>query len=444
MRLKQWAARLSLSVLAGSAGVLFVAAAPARADVKLPAVLSDHMVLQQGMPVPVWGTADAGEEVTVSFGEQKQAAKAGADGKWSVKLTALTASDKPADLTVQGKNKVTLGDVLVGEVWVCSGQSNMEFGIGGTKNSKEEIANANFPNIRLFTVPKAIKEEPQSDTSATWAACSPQTVGGFTAVGYFFGRELHQNLKVPVGLIHSSWGGTVAEAWATHEVLAADPEFAQILDRGKVDPEQYKKQVEAWEKAAAQARNEGKKVPNKPNDAGHNPNRASVLYNGMIAPIVPFACKGAIWYQGESNAGRADQYRKLLPAMIKSWRDVWGEPNMDFLIVSLANFQDPPKEPGESDWAELRKAQWLTAEQPHNGQALAIDLADPENPKRHPPQEQAGRRPPPGPGRPGQDVRQERRRLLRPRVRLDEGRGEQGPAEVQFRGGVGGQGEPRR
>ncbi|HET6247471.1 MAG TPA: sialate O-acetylesterase [Tepidisphaeraceae bacterium] len=348
---------LAAVVLAGAGLVL---AGVANADVKLPAVLADHMVLQQGMAVPIWGTADAGEEVTVTFGQQKQSTKADDKGHWEVMLGALTANDKPEDLTVSGKNKVELKDILVGEVWICSGQSNMEFGIGNASNHEKEIAESNHPLIRLFAVPRAVSGKPLSDlkpqppAAGEWLECGPKTVGlggwnGFTAVGYFFGRDLQNDLKVPVGLIHTSWGGTPAEAWTEKSYMESDPDLKPLVER--------------MEKS---------KKPDQ--------NSASTLYNGMIAPIVPFAVKGAIWYQGESNAGRAYQYRKLLPAMIKSWRDVWHEPDMDFYIVSLANYQDPPKQPGDSDWAELREAQAMTAAQPHNGEALAIDLADANNP----------------------------------------------------------------
>src|SRR5665213_684957 len=363
----------------------------ARADVKLPAIMADHMVLQQGMAVPVWGTADAGEQVTVTFGQQKQAAKADDMGHWEVKLQPLTANDKGEDLTVAGKNSITLKDILVGEVWIASGQSNMEFGIKNGRDAQQEITAGDHPHIRLFTVPKHVADEPQTELlpqsqpnkkdEGKWLVCSPQNLetgdwGGFSAAGYFFGRDLHEDLKVPVGIIHTSWGGTVAEAWARHSYLENDPDFAPMLDRDKDPVANYQRQLERWNKAAAQAKAQGKKAPRKPGNPEQNPNRPSVLYNGMIAPIVPFAARGVIWYQGESNADRAYQYRKLLPAMIKSWRDAWGEPNMEFLIVSLANFQNPPKNPGDSAWAELREAQTLTAALPHNGQALAIDLAD--------------------------------------------------------------------
>jgi sialate O-acetylesterase len=391
MILRQPTRILAAAILAASA---MLTATSASADVKLPAVLSSHMVLQQGMPVPVWGTADAGEEVTVSFGPQKQTAKADNKGHWEVKLQPLTVSDKPQELTVAGKNKIDLTDVLVGEVWICSGQSNMEFGMGRVRNSKMEIAEANYPHIRLFTVPKTVKSEPASDTIGKWAACTPEEAAHFSAVAYFFGRDLNKDLHVPVGLIHTSWGGTPAEAWTPRSYLIADPDLKPIVDRFDQSIPNYPKAKENyekkapklladWEAAVAKAKEAHKPLPRKPappQDPATSPGGAGHLYNGMIAPIVPFAAKGAIWYQGEANAGRAYQYRKLLPTMIKSWRDAWHEPELDFYIVSLANFQAPATQPGDDDWAELREAQAMTAAMPHNGQALAIDLADAENP----------------------------------------------------------------
>ncbi|MDB5334168.1 MAG: Sialic acid-specific 9-O-acetylesterase [Phycisphaerales bacterium] len=395
-------ARRTLAIAALSACPL-LSAQLAQANVKLPAVLADHMVLQQQQAVPVWGLADPGEKVTVSFVDQKESATADDKGKWSVKLKPLTASDKPAELTIAGNDTVTLKDILVGEVWICSGQSNMEMGIKNVKNCDAEVAAADHPNIRLFSVPKNVQGEPQKDIAAQghsplegkWLPCTPQNIapygwGGFTAVGYFFGRDLHNDLKVPVGLIHTSWGGTPAESWTAQSYLEEDSDLRPINEKFQKDmeslpkqKEQYEKQMAEWKETAAKAKADGKPEPKKPNpprDMAHDPWRPSSLYNGMIAPIVPFATKGAIWYQGESNAGRAYQYRKLLPAMIKNWREAWNEPEMGFYIVSLANFQNPAKDPGESDWAELREAQALTANQPHNGQAIAIDLADANNP----------------------------------------------------------------
>lgn len=327
------------------------AAAPVWADVKLPAVIGDHMVLQQGVAVPIWGTADADEEVTVTLGEQKKTARAGADGRWMVRLDPLQAGDAPVEMIVSGKNRITVSDILVGEVWLCSGQSNMDMAVRNSKAANSETKAADYPHIRLCTVPKKAAVEPQKDVEAKWAVCSPKTVPDFSAVGYFFGRDLHQELKTPIGLIHSSWGGTPAEAWTELAALKGEADFSEIVKR--------------WE-ASAQ-------------DNATHFQRPTVLYNGMIVPLAPFAIRGVIWYQGEGNAGRAYQYRKLLPAMIKCWRELWGQGDFPFLIVSLANFKAAPDVPGDSDWAELREAQAMTAAQPHNGLAIAIDVGDAED-----------------------------------------------------------------
>ncbi|HOB74636.1 MAG TPA: sialate O-acetylesterase [Phycisphaerae bacterium] len=360
-----------------AAGLLvgFVAAT-ALADVKLPAVIGDHMVLQQGMPVPIWGTADAGEEVTVTLGDQKKTVTAGQDGRWMVRFEPLKAGQGPLEMTVAGKNRLSVSDILVGEVWICSGQSNMQWTVDRAKNATREIAAANYPRIRLFSVPRTVADTPQTDTQAEWTACGPKTIPGFSAVGYFFGRDLHKELDVPVGLIHTSWGGTPAESWTEHSVLAGEADFRPILDRWEENVRKYAQSLADWEKAADKARAEGKPAPKKPADPATNPWKPAGLYNAMISPLVPFAVRGAIWYQGESNAPRAYQYRKLLPAMIKCWRDVWQQDQFAFLIVSLANFQAVKDEPGDDDWAELREAQAMTAAQPGNGLAITIDVGE--------------------------------------------------------------------
>lgn len=281
--------------------------AAARADVKLPRVFSDHMVLQQKAEVAIWGTADPGEEIAIALGEAKSTAKAGADGKWTAKL-ATPAAGGPFELLVKGKNEIKVSDVLVGEVWVASGQSNMEWTVAISANPQQESAEANYPQIRMLNVAKAVAEQPASDIQGAWAVCSPQTAPGFSAVGYYFARHLHKELKVPVGIINSSWGGTICEAWTSREALAADPDFKPILDRAaKFQP--------------------------------GNPNQAAALYNGMLAPVIPFGIRGAIWYQGESNVGRAVQYRKLFPAMIGDWRKRFGQGDFPFLYVQLAPFK---------------------------------------------------------------------------------------------------------
>ena len=511
-------------------------AAPANRPFLSP-LFSSNMVLQRDCPLPIWGWTTPGAAVKVMIHNQAVTTKAGADGKWMALLKPLKAGG-PFMLMVDGPVKSTLNNVLVGDVWICSGQSNMEMGIGNVNNAKQEIADADYPQIRLFTVKKSIAMEPRpgldvdpSQLMGSWSVCSPQTVGvggwnGFSAAGYFFGRELYKNLKVPIGLIHTSWGGTVAEAWTSADALQTMPDFkpavAQMLAaRGdaaqgehsmaekmfawymKNDPGttakwdgdgfndadwQTMNLPTAWEAAGipelAQfdgvmwfrrefdlpAGAEGKacklhlgpiddrdttwvngtpiggmdeynldrvynipagvlkpgknslavrvldtggaggvngkpeqmfvEVPGADNIAlagawkykigvplakttplpimvSNNPNVPTVLYNGMIAPLLPYGIKGAIWYQGESNAGRAYQYRTLLPTMIQDWRTRWNEGDFPFYIVQLANYQQSSPTPTEDAWAELREAQLMTAEHlPNTGIAVTIDIGD--------------------------------------------------------------------
>jgi sialate O-acetylesterase len=342
-------------------------AAPAQADLKLSPLFGDHMVLQQGQPVPLWGTADANDTITVTVGDQKATATADGSGKWMAKVGPLPAGG-PVEVSVAGKGStVSIKDVLVGEVWVCSGQSNMEMSVNSSANVEQERAGANYPQIRMFTVKKSVTGKPTQSLEGSWQVTSPQTVGNFSAVGYFFGRELHKTLNVPVGLIHTSWGGTPAESWAERSALEADSDFRPILER-------WQQQYEKWKTDSDAADAAGKPLPPDPRV---NPWRPAGLYNAMIAPLLPYGIKGAIWYQGESNAGRAYQYRKLLPAMINSWRKAWGQGDFPFYIVSLANFTPVKPEPGDSDWAELREAQTLTAMNvPNSGQSITIDIGD--------------------------------------------------------------------
>ncbi|MFZ2654465.1 MAG: sialate O-acetylesterase [Victivallales bacterium] len=518
------------------------AAAPT--ELKVHTMFSNNMVLQRGIPVKIWGVAKPGSEVTVKFMTQEKKVKADAKGDWMAILDTMKENATPAILEVSSANgNAKFENVLVGDVWICSGQSNMEFSVGGSNNAQQEIADAKYPEIRLFTVAKKPTGSPIKTLQGEWKACSPETVGGFSAVGYFFGRDLNKDLKVPMGLINSSWGGTPAETWTTFKTLESDPDFSPMVERYKAAlsgdaMEKYKKAVAEWEKEkGGRKENDRIKDPgNKGFDQGwakqdfndadwktmklpgywetvlnlnidgavwfrrdveipeklagkdltlslgsiddfdvtyfngvqaggigedtpnywsfprrytipanivkagknclavrvfdhygnggfgsqakdmainlgdenldisgvwkyrieysvvssirpaapmgpDNPNAPSTLYNGMINPVIPYAIKGAIWYQGCSNVGRAYQYRKLLPAMIGDWRREWAqaEPGRDFpfIIVQLANFLAPSAKPEESAWAELREAQTMTAFGFKNcGLALAIDIGD--------------------------------------------------------------------
>lgn len=512
--------------------VLGVLSAAANGDERpyLHPLFTDHMVLQRGIETPVWGWTQPGAVVTVSLQGKTAQGTAGEDGRWLAKLPPLFAGG-PFEMHVLGPQRAVVKDVLVGEVWICSGQSNMEWSVANSSNAEKEVAEAKHPRLRLFTVPKTIALEPQSLVQSSWQVCSPETIPGFSAVGYFFGRELQQRIDFPVGLIHTSWGGTVAEAWTSAEALAALDDFKEPVETlrqqaaaAKGGGDNYDQQLAHWwqandpgSKAGAnwQARDfaaedwgvmnlpgawENAGLPNfdgivwfrravevpaelagktaqlelgpiddvddtwlngervggmpvwtavrsypiaagklqaganvvavrvldtggggglygqpeqmrlvipkqegveadvviplngewkyrasaplgelqpMPQRIGSNPNVVTVLYNGMIAPLVPYGVRGAIWYQGESNAGRAMQYRKLLPALIQDWRARFAAPELSFHIVQLANFMEAQSTPVQSGWAELREAQLLTAQaDPKVGLAVTTDIGD--------------------------------------------------------------------
>ena len=507
-----------------------------QAAVRVPALVGNNMVLQQEKKVRIWGWAEPNEKVTLTFANQKAEATADAQGHWQTFIGPLKAGG-PFEMTLIASNTLTFKNILVGEVWVCSGQSNMEWPLVNSKNGAEAVAQANYPEIRLFTVQKATSETKLDDVKGQWVPTTPDSVGQFSAVGYYFGRELYQKLKVPVGLIHTSWGGTPAEAWTSNEALVTSAEMQPILDRyqqslkslpdrqkdfqtrlvewikknlyedpgnkgealGYADPQAstsdwntinlpqffetagmkmdgavwVRKEVDVpaswagqplqlslaaiddydttyfngtkvggigwdtpnsyivqrhYEVPAALVRpgrnviavrvfdsaGEGGFGPGtmslKPAGSGNesitlggqwnykieleltpktpdwgsrpeapgptNQNSPSVLYNAMIAPLTPYAIRGAIWYQGESNAGRAYQYRTLFPMMIRNWRSAWGEGDFPFYFVQLANWQPIKDQPGESEWAELREAQTWTLREPQTGMAVIIDIGD--------------------------------------------------------------------
>jgi len=358
------------AVLALAGALALSLTVAARGDVKLPGLFSDHMVLQQGMRVAVWGWADEGETVTVEFRGQKKVTTA-EHGRWKVHLEPLKAGG-PDLLKIKGNNLIEIQEVLVGEVWICSGQSNMEWPLSRSFESQPDVAGAENYNIRLFTVPKLKAKAPVDDVAAKWQQCNPQTVPNFTAVGYYFGRALQKARNVPVGLIHTSWGGSPAEVWMSEEALSADPDFQRdILDT-------YPAAWRAFQKTKEDAEKEHKPAP-------WPPWRPTELYNGMIAPLVSYGIRGAIWYQGESNAGRAFQYRKLFADMIRDWRNQWKQGDFTFLAVQLAPWDKAKKRtmeqiteaPVESDWAELREAQDYAAKNLLKvGIAVITDVGD--------------------------------------------------------------------
>lgn len=502
---------------------------------KLPAIISDNMVLQRELPLPLWGWATPGEAVVVTLGEQRASAIAGPDGRWQVSLGPL-APGGPFDMTVTCGETLTIRNILVGDVWVCSGQSNMEWPLKWANNADEEMAAADFPQIRLFQVPHVAVPEPQPDVQSKWDVCTPETVGDFSAIGYLFGRELHQELGVPIGLINSSWGGSAIEPWISQPGYRTMPEIASVMERFQDGLEHYDELMAEYQQLAAEwgdkvflkdpgntgyvqgwaapdcdiaewgelhtpgmwqpqglwfngavwFRKEvnipaswdgsdlslsfgaiddfddtymngmwvggiGRETPQAheaPRNytvpahlvtpgrnmiavrifdhyggggfvgtpeqmvlhvpgaepiplagiwrykveyaveigitppaprmpmAADNPGAPAYMYNGKIAPLVPFGIRGAIWYQGESNADNARQYRTLFPAMIRDWRTQWGQGDFPFLFVQLANYNMRRPVPTDDSWAELREAQSMTLSEPNTGMAVIIDIGE--------------------------------------------------------------------
>ena len=357
----------------------------AQAAVKLPALFSDHAVLQRGMPLPIWGAADADEEVTVTLADQTQTTKAGADGKWKVILKPLKEAES-LTLTVKGTNTLSVNDVAVGEVWVNSGQSNMAFMLKNDANAQATAAASNDPQLRFFAVSANASDTPLDTVPGKWVSATPASSPTFSAVGYYFARELRKTLKVPVGMLSSSVGGTPAEAWTSHDALAANPELKAIFEAQqsamKIWPQAVEnfqknepKLMEAWQAKVEKAKVAGQVLPRKPaapEDPTKSKRRPSGLYNAMIAPLQPYAIRGAIWYQGEANSQRGKQYRTLFPTMIADWRKAWGEGDFPFFFVQIA--------PHQNQMPELREAQLLTSQNvPHTGMAVITDYGEATN-----------------------------------------------------------------
>jgi sialate O-acetylesterase len=365
--------------------------APSMATPSLPHIFSDHMVLQRDRPVPVWGWATTGETVQVSFGTQMKKATVDAAGKWMVRLDAMPANKIGQDLVISGGESANFKNVVVGDVWICSGQSNMEFGVGGSLNAQAEAAAATNPLIRFVYVPRVVGAFPLNDFKGTWQVATPATVGGCTAVGYFFARELAKELEVPIGLIHSNWGGTAIEPWIPREGFAGVPElkdFSKRIDDTYPDSaigiknfQDYLAKMRAWIPLADKAlanQLPPPPMPAAPPGTTANNGGATNLYNAMIAPTAPFGIKGAIWYQGESNGGEGDTYYHKMKALIGGWRQVWGQGDFPFYWVQLANFQnsDPSKPEMGDGWARVREAQLKSLTIPNTGMAVITDVGD--------------------------------------------------------------------
>ena len=354
---------------------------PARADVRLPGIFGDHMVLQQEATLPVWGWANAQEKVVVTFGNVKAQTTAGPDGKWRVDLPALPAGTPAGTLRVAATNTITFHDVLVGEVWLCSGQSNMELPLAKTDNAAGAAAQANDPQLRLCTVPWNLALAPRDDLSPTtpaadpWEVCTPKTVGKFSAVGYYFGRNLRAALQRPVGLIEDAWGGTAAQVWTDPATLQSDPVLRHYVEEQRKFAANYPGGDAEFAAQMAAQTQRGQKPGAVLVKRGYGPTIPSSLFDAMIHPLIPFAIKGVIWYQGEDNAAPAEaqEYARLFPAMITGWRTLWKEGDFPFLYVQLANLAQRYRD----NWPLVREAQLKTLALPKTGMAVTIDIGTP-------------------------------------------------------------------
>ena len=383
------------------AALAAAAIASAHANVTLAPPFADHAVVQSGKPVSVWGRADPGEKVSVKYLEYTADGLAGPDGRWVARLPAMQAQSTGAELVATGKNSIWIQDVVVGDVWLCSGQSNMEFTVDDPKsavfrlqNAEKEVAGANYPLIRQFKVARQVSATPADTVGGTWSVCSPGTVGQFTAVGYFFARDIFRRFGLPIGIVDSTWGGTPVESWMSPAALASDPAFAVVGERWRQTLAEYPARkaahitaLAAWTReesvaaAAGEARHaaflKARPRPREPNGPGSSWTPTG-LFNGMINPLLPYGIRGALWYQGESNANYASEYHRLFASMITAWRSHFGQGDFPFYWVQLASYK-PPTDPTGETWAWLREAQTQTLSLPATGQALAIDIGDSEN-----------------------------------------------------------------
>lgn len=367
IRQKRWLAAVIAIVLTAST---------AQADVKLPNIFSDHMVLQQGQKNKVWGMAAAGEAVTVSIDKQTQKATAEADGTWNVMLDPLPVGG-PYEMTIKGKNEIKVADILVGEVWICSGQSNMQWNVKQSTDPDLEKLSAKFPKIRMINFPQTGSQEPiWSHDDRKWMVCSPDTVESFSAVGYFFARQLNRTLDVPIGMINNAWGGSACEAWIRRDLLNSNPNFKTFMDSWVAKEAALEAKVKELTAKGDNLTDAEKKELNSAKGQLNGNHRPANIYNGVLKSHIGYGIKGAIWYQGESNAPRAYQYRELFPFMIKTWRDEWKQGDFPFYWVQLADFYPEVPQPGESTWAELREAQTMTLSQKNTGQAVIIDIGE--------------------------------------------------------------------
>lgn len=383
----------------GLCSLAMVAVPVSRAELQVPAIFSDHMVLQNGVNVPVWGMAAAGAEVRVAIAGQEEKAAAGADGKWRVDLSPLTASAEPATLSISGDGGAReIKDVLIGEVWLGSGQSNMAMTVSRAKDFEKEKATAVLPGLRVFTTQMQNSATAKDDCKGEWKVCTPETVGSISATGFFFARELHRELKKPVGLVISAVGGTPIDAWLDGAAQRAVPELQPLFAPAAAEPAfdaakakaDHEAAVAKWREEARAARKAGKppgRAPRNPLIARERKANVGGLFNGMIAPLIPFAIRGAVWYQGEANSTpeKARFYQHQLPLLVTDWRQRWGA-EFPFAWVQLPNFLGNGR-----DWPTVREAMAKTLRLPKTGMAVTIDIGDTRD--IHPKNKQeAGRR----------------------------------------------------
>ena len=357
-------------------------AAVVHAEIRLGTPFKDHAVLQREKPLPVWGWANPGERVRVALGDAMPVETiADGDGTWRVVLPPQPASTTALKLVAEGGNGITVSDVLVGEVWLCSGQSNMEWRVRFSATAEEDIAGANLPHIRQLKVMRNPRTARQDDAAAEWAVCSPETAGDFSAVGFHFARELWESLHIPIGLINCSHGNSSVKAWMSAEALAGNPEFhavadrwAEVMARHPAAVARYAAALKQWEADAA-AGGQTRNKPAPPVGPNHQQEPAA-LFNGMIAPVAPTALRGFVWYQGEGNARRAGEYEKLLGALIRQWRQDFDAPDAPFFWVQLPGLERMPPTTTHDDWIALREATTATLALPATGQAITIDVGD--------------------------------------------------------------------
>ena len=377
--------KLNVSLITAALfGLIF----PCTGEVKTPAVIGSNMVLQQNHKNPIWGWADAGESISVSIAGQTHEVEADSNGNWRIVLNPMKASSDAKTLKI---NDLKYENILVGEVWLCSGQSNMGWALGSSDDADLEIMTANYPNLRLISVPQVGTQDAQINFNGRWETTTPETAKNFSAVGYLFGRRLHLALGVPVGLIDNAWGGSACEAWIPRDRLnklaVAKPymdqwrETEKTFDYDKILAT-YEEKLKKWQEKSQIARKEGKPQPGGRPRAPRNQltgqHRPANLYNGVLNPIIGYGMKGAIWYQGESNGRRGHAYREVFPLMIQSWRDAWKQGDFSFYWVQLADFMNEvPEPPTEQTWPELREAQTLSLDKLKNvGEAVIIDVGE--------------------------------------------------------------------